>query len=69
MLISHAEMQVAIRMIPNYGGSHVIMASEPVTSAFQECSDALRGLWLIFKDAETEYYNKPRQLTLQLYIS
>ena len=55
VLILHAEMQVAIRIISNYGSSHVITAPEPVTSAFKERSDVLRGLQLLFKDAETEY--------------
>jgi hypothetical protein len=50
VLITHAEMQVATTILPNYGSSHVIKAPEPVISAFKECSVALRGLWLIFKE-------------------
>jgi hypothetical protein len=49
MLILRAEMHVAIRILPNYGNSHVITAPAPVTSAFKECSDSLRGLWLTCK--------------------
>ena len=48
LLILHAEMQVAIRILPNYCSSHVITAPKPVTSAFKECSGALRIFVIIF---------------------
>ena len=63
VLILRAETQVAIRILPNYGSSYVITTPEPVTSAFKECPDSLRGLWLIFKDAEIKVkvsHNRPK---------
>jgi hypothetical protein len=63
VLIQRAEIQVAIRILPNYGSSHVITDPEPVTATFKEYSDSLRGLCLICKDAEVKIkvsHNRPR---------